>query len=206
MIYPVGTRYPITQRFGENPADYKRFGLAGHNGVDWAVPEGTAVLAADSGIVVKSRFDPGGYGNYVEIEHAGGLRTIYAHLSGAKVRENQFIEGGMLVGLSGNTGNSIGPHLHFTVKLKGEEKNGYSGAVDPMPYLQATPAPEVKKGYARVVSAAGLNLRAEPNGAFIALLKDGQTLRLADGVEPVTTGGYTWRAVVLWVADQWIER
>ena len=77
-----------------------------------------------------------------------------------------------------------------------------------MPYLQADPMPNLKSGYARVVSAVGLNLRAEPSMEarwIVTRLADGQTLRLAEGVEPVTADGYTWQPVILWVAREYLE-
>lgn len=203
MIYPVG-KCTITQVFGVNPRDYKKYGLAGHNGVDWAVPEGTAVLAAESGIISKAAFDAGGYGNYVEIDHLNGLRTIYAHLQTTEARVGQLINAGMIVGRSGSTGNSTGPHLHFTVKVKGQEANGYKGAVDPMPLLDAdAPRPPVGEGEARV-TAEVLNIRLAPGGRDVGDLLAGDTLKLAG--EPVTAGGVVWQPVILWVASDWLEK
>ena len=204
MIKPFAGSYPITQAFGANPGAYARFGLAGHNGVDWGVPEGTAVLAAESGIISKVDYETGGYGNYVEIDHLNGLRTIYAHLSATKARVGQLIDAGMIVGLSGNTGNSTGPHLHFTVKVKGQEANGYKGAVDPLPLLDAdAPRPPVGEGEARV-TAEVLNIRLAPGGRDVGDLLAGDTLKLAG--EPVTAGGVVWQPVILWVASDWLEK
>lgn len=202
MIYPVG-KCTITQVFGVNPRDYKKYGLAGHNGVDWAVPSGTAVLAAESGIISEAAFDAGGYGNYVEIDHLNGLRTIYAHLQTTEARVGQLIDAGMIVGRSGNTGNSTGPHLHFTVKVKGQEANGYKGAVDPMPYLSAPEPKPLPKGSARV-TAEVLNIRLIPGGRDVGDLLAGDILGLAG--EPVEQGGITWQPVVLWVAADWLEK
>lgn len=88
-----------------------------HNGVDFAVPVGTQLVAADAGKVIESRLSTapgGGYGNYITIQHSG-YRTRVAHLSKRTVKVGQKVEKGENIGLSGNTGASTGPHVHFEV-------------------------------------------------------------------------------------------
>ena len=130
MVHTVS----ITQAFGENPAVYARFGLAGHNGVDFSVPVGAAVHAAADGEVVRlERAADEGYGRHLRLRHAGSEESIYAHLEETTVEEGQQVQAGAVIGYSGNTGFSTGPHLHFEIRLPGEEGNGFGGAVDRCP-------------------------------------------------------------------------
>ena len=96
-----------------------------HAGVDLAARIGTAILASSAGRVRHAGWR-GGYGLLVEVEHAGGLTTRYAHLSRIAVVPGQAIAKGTLIGLVGSTGQSTGPHLHYEVRLRGE-------AVNPLP-------------------------------------------------------------------------
>lgn len=133
LIVPVTG--PITQLFGENPERYKQWGFPGHNGVDYGVPNGTPISAAVSGTVAAVAFENGGYGNYVKLSHMDGSRpyfTYYAHLASAAVSPGQKVKAGATIGFSNNTGASTGPHLHFGVKIDGQNP-AYKGYVDPMP-------------------------------------------------------------------------
>lgn len=87
-------------------------GIRHHNGVDIAVPTGTPVRAISGGRVVYSGWR-GGYGNMVAIEHADGSQSLYGHNSQLKVAAGEQVEAGQVVALSGSTGRSTGPHLHF---------------------------------------------------------------------------------------------
>ena len=135
----------ISQRFGENPHIYSKFGLPGHEGLDFAAPEGTEILAAADGFVSDIRLDGFSdpmlkpYGNQVRVQHAGGYETIYAHLSQVVVVRGQLIRGKQLLGLCGSTGHSTGPHLHLSLKKHGATVAGLTeypfDLVDPEPYL-----------------------------------------------------------------------
>ena len=83
-----------------------------HAGTDIAAPTGTPVKAAADGIVTKSGW-AGSYGILVEIRHAGGVVTRYAHLSKAIAKRNQRVTQGTVIGKVGSTGRSTGPHLHY---------------------------------------------------------------------------------------------
>ncbi len=98
-----------------------------HEGIDIAVPEGTPIRAAKAGNVIIAAYT-GGYGNYTCIDHGGGLSTCYGHQSSFAVSSGQSVKQGQVIGYSGNTGSSTGPHLHFEVRINGT-------AVDPMGYL-----------------------------------------------------------------------
>ena len=98
-----------------------------HDGIDIAVPTGTPVHAAAAGIVIYASWMTG-YGNLVVIDHGNGLATAYAHNSSLVVTVGQLVEQGRTISLSGSTGNSTGPHVHFEVRVNGVP-------VDPLRYL-----------------------------------------------------------------------
>jgi murein DD-endopeptidase MepM/ murein hydrolase activator NlpD len=99
-----------------------------HGGVDFAVSTGTPVMAANDGVVVGTPYDADGFGNYVQIQHRDGHSSYYGHLASKGVSEGQEVTAGQVVGVSGNSGNSTGPHLHFEVRRGGIK-------VDPLGYL-----------------------------------------------------------------------
>ena len=101
-----------------------------HNGVDFEARLNTPVFATADGTVTFAGYKDNGFGFYVEINHGKGFVTRYAHLHrfGIRVEKKQKIKAGDLVGLSGNTGRSIGPHLHYEILRKGKR-------VDPFEYL-----------------------------------------------------------------------
>lgn len=116
-ILPV-VDYTFTSGFGPRWGSY-------HNGVDLAVPQGTEVLAAAEGTVIQSGWNSG-YGISVYIDHGNGMVTRYGHLSRADVEVGQYIGQGESIGLSGNTGNSTGPHVHFEMRLGDEPVNPFN--------------------------------------------------------------------------------
>lgn len=123
----VGGR--VSQWFGEHPEWYDRFGMAGHNGLDYAIPVGTDVRASHAG-VVTCKDDPSGYGLHIKV--AGQyVTTIYAHLSEFVARDGDEVRLGQVIGKSGNTGNSTGPHLHFGIRIHGMVNPAYYDWLDP---------------------------------------------------------------------------
>lgn len=120
LAWPVA-RVVLTQYFGNT--EFARSGAyngSGHNGIDMGVAVGTKVMASAAGVVVGAgdtdKVCPGAsYGKWVLVRHENGLSTLYAHLSLIKVSEGESLPAGGLVGYSGNTGYSTGPHLHLTV-------------------------------------------------------------------------------------------
>ncbi len=93
-----------------------------HNGIDIGVPMGTPVAAAMEGTVAETGYSSI-MGKFVTMRHSGGWKTLYAHMSSVSVQSGQFISQGKRLGLSGNTGYSTGPHLHFTVYKNGKMVN-----------------------------------------------------------------------------------
>ncbi len=96
-----------------------------HTGVDLKANIGTPVKASASGTVTKASYFSG-YGNYININHAGGLKTAYAHLSKILVKNGQYVKQGQIIAYSGNSGNSTGPHLHYEVMKNGRHINPLS--------------------------------------------------------------------------------
>lgn len=186
MRYPFDREYPVTQEYGDNPGNYARFGMIAHNGIDFGAPVGTNVYSVSPGVVERATFDDGGYGFYVQVKHADGLTSVYAHLSQIRVQPGVTVKEGQLLGQTGSTGNSTGPHLHFEVRRQGLEGNGYHGAVDPRPLIdwpgqaeqEPTPIEVIRTG---VVAVDVLNVRAGPGLGYpiMAILKRG------DKVAPV---------------------
>jgi len=124
LIWPVsGT---VTSGFGGRYSP-GGVGSTNHEGIDIGVGEGTPIRAAKGGTVIMASYN-GGYGNYTCIDHGSGLSTCYAHQSQFAVSSGQSVDQGQVIGYSGNTGASTGPHLHFEVRING-------AAVDPMGYL-----------------------------------------------------------------------
>jgi murein DD-endopeptidase MepM/ murein hydrolase activator NlpD len=120
FIWPVNG--PITAPFCE-----RRAWEACHPGMDIGVPTGTPIRAADGGRVAIAGWE-GGYGNYTCIQHTASLSTCYGHQSVLKVHVGEQVTQGQIIGLSGSTGHSTGPHLHFEVRVNGAVTN-------PMNYL-----------------------------------------------------------------------
>ena len=138
---PYGAVQSISQLFAENPQNYAAFSyegvqLRGHNGIDFSTTTGTTIKAVDSGFVkAVSTQDNGGFGIYVLLEHKWG-ESIYAHLSSLYTNTGIYVNVGDIIGSSGNTGNSTGPHLHFGIRKKPFAYNdGWGGYCDPLPYL-----------------------------------------------------------------------
>lgn len=119
LAYPVDEPI-VTQRFGKT-VDARRLYVSGtHNGTDFRASPGTIIKSAADGIVIATgdtdKACPGAsYGRWVLIKHKNGLSTIYAHLELIKVRAGKEVFMGDVIGYSGNTGYSTGPHLHFGV-------------------------------------------------------------------------------------------
>ena len=108
---------PLTSPFG-----WRAFDNAHHNGADFGAPEGTPIFAAEAGTVVISGFSHSA-GNWVVINHGGGLVTMYMHNSVNQVSVGQQVARGQQIALVGNTGFSFGAHLHFQVEINGVPVN-----------------------------------------------------------------------------------
>jgi murein DD-endopeptidase MepM/ murein hydrolase activator NlpD len=133
FIFPFNdTSLPITSNFGwRNLQGVKNY----HGGIDIGASIGTPVLASADGTVILTRFETRngaayGYGTYVILEHRGGHRSLYGHLSELNAADGQKFNAGDALGKVGNTGHSFGAHLHFEIRTNEE-------FIDPNTYLHA---------------------------------------------------------------------
>lgn len=113
--------YEVTSTFGQ------RWGVL-HAGVDLGAREGTPITATAAGVVALCKWN-GGYGYNVQINHGGGITSVYGHASVLKCREGQAVQAGDLIALVGNTGNSYGAHLHFEIRQGGT-------AIEPIGFMK----------------------------------------------------------------------
>jgi murein DD-endopeptidase MepM/ murein hydrolase activator NlpD len=111
----------VTSDFGHRLDPYTADRVM-HKGLDIAVPYGTTVVAPADGTVVFASTE-GGYGNVLVIDHGYGIKTRFGHLSGILVKAGEKVRRGDKVALSGNTGRSTGPHLHYEVRVNGMPEN-----------------------------------------------------------------------------------
>ena len=119
-IRPVKGGY-LNSSFGyrKDPIDnVMRF----HQGQDITVKSGTSIHSPADGIV-KRAYYAGGFGNHIKLDHGNGYTTLFAHLSKIKVKHGQKVKKGEVIGLTGNTGRSTAPHLHYEIHHYGESKN-----------------------------------------------------------------------------------
>lgn len=137
LLYPVPKDSRITQTFEEhvqrairngwcpNPGTCPS-GIYYYGGIDFGIPVGTPVHSMAAGLVVNAVEQSGGYGRHVRIQHKENYLSVYGHLDCWHVVIGEEVKAGDLIGLSGNTGNSTGPHLHAELRFKGKP-------IDPMP-------------------------------------------------------------------------
>jgi hypothetical protein len=207
FIYPLPPNSIVTQTFAEHVHRARVNGWQNYNGgIDWAIPTGSRIKAAQSGVVKEVRRDATGYGVHVRIQHDEGYLTIYGHLQDFSVKAGDAVTAGQAIGRSDNTGNSTGPHLHFELR-----KNNV--AIDPAPLLvTALPTGEEeeeeeeegqgeisgsepqsfpKLPKARVTSNIGLNIRMGPGvgNPVVGYLPRGKEVEVLRKSEPA---GDTW--------------
>lgn len=130
---PFNGSYEKTQEFNDKRyrASYTKFGILGHNGWDFATPSGTIIVAPHAGKVVESSYDAPGYGWYVKIENEEEFSVLAHFKQSPKVKVGAAVQAGDAVGLSGSTGNSSGPHLHWGYgRYPRNRDNGFNGYID----------------------------------------------------------------------------
>lgn len=126
-IWPESVSKKVSSPFGSRSSP-GGIGSTNHKGVDiCGVGYSTQILAAKAGTVIISEYSSS-YGNYVVINHGGGNTTLYAHMSSRKVRVGDAVSQGQVIGITGSTGHSTGPHLHFGITENGQW-------VNPLKYL-----------------------------------------------------------------------
>ena len=120
-------KVPIRYTAFTSPFGYRKHPISGtrkfHYGVDLAAPTGTPIYATRAGTVSIASYQAGGAGNYVQINHGDGYRSIYMHMTRYIVRVGQHVDKGQVIGYCGSTGGSTGPHLHFGISYNGTYVN-----------------------------------------------------------------------------------
>lgn len=118
LIVGTGTFiYPVSSR------NFTQYFWYGHPGFDIALAEGSTVVASDTGTVTFAGWNIYGFGNLIVVNHGNGYETFYAHLNGISVVPGQVVYQGNVIGSTGNTGNSSGPHIHFEIRVNGVQDN-----------------------------------------------------------------------------------
>ena len=121
-VNPDPKKYRLSSSFG-----YRKDPFSGrskrHTGVDFALKPGNPIYATGDGVVESVKFELFGYGNQIVIDHGFGYKTRYAHMKTIGVAEGMKVKRGDCIGLSGNSGRSSGPHLHYEVLYKGSHVN-----------------------------------------------------------------------------------
>jgi len=134
----------ITSKYGQrtDPLNSKQ---GFHVGVDIRGKHGTKIRATAAGMVVKA-FVNGGYGNYVEIDHGNGYRTVYGHMQNYVVKKGESVKRGQIIGLVGSSGRSLGPHLHYEIRLHRRPVNPakFMQVADLSHTLSTSPKPDVQ--------------------------------------------------------------
>ena len=209
LIYPFDVEWPITQYFGENPEMYARFGLSGHNGIDFGCPTGTLVKSPVDGVVQRVGNDPTGYGIHLRILGKNKkLLIILGHLQECHVQVGQKVKAGEYVGLSDNTGFSTGSHLHFEVRPDKVR------AFDPLPYFVARSAvdpgepaqlPPAETGVSEQVKVCVpvLNARSQPDisGRILGHFTRGDILGVCERTNDAD--GNRWAKVEVWICEKY---
>ncbi len=195
---PFAKEWPITQGYGEKITS--QF----HTGIDYGCPMNTPILASADGQVVFAAWDNTGYGNFVIVEHKDGNATCYAHLSDISVKRLQNVRQGELLGHSGTTGNSTGPHLHFEAR---RFWNDYKSHFDPMTLplmtvddsIPAKPeTSDLKPGIVKVVAPSGVFAHM-PDFSDKTILVYGTKLNFTG--KTIEHNGLTFCECTLWIAD-----
>jgi murein DD-endopeptidase len=118
MRYPTERKFRLSSPFNPNRKHPVTGRVRPHNGTDFATPIGTPILATGDGVVTRVQNHPYA-GLYIVIEHGQKYRTRYLHLSKSLVSKGQTVSRGQKIALSGNSGRSTGPHLHYELHISG---------------------------------------------------------------------------------------
>jgi murein DD-endopeptidase MepM/ murein hydrolase activator NlpD len=140
LALPLEGAPRILQGWGEHPEYYGRFTyngvpLKGHIGIDLAAPGGASVLAADAGRVVEISVEPGGFGQYLKLEHAWG-ESLYAHVMAPAVDSGQSVSRGQRLARVETSRRRYPAHLHFAIRIAPYNRfDGWGGFSDPLAFL-----------------------------------------------------------------------
>lgn len=150
-------RYPLarTPRISSNFNPHRRNPVTGrvspHNGTDFAIPIGTPIIAPADGKVLRVAYQAHGAGNYLVLQHGQTYRTVYMHLSKVLVKVGQSIRRGQRIALSGNTGRSTGPHLHYEFRINNRPVNAMTVSLPGMNNTMSSSERKKFLAYAKTV-------------------------------------------------------
>ncbi len=150
--YPTKRHFRVSSHFSRARRHPVTGRISPHNGVDFAMPGGTPILATGDGRVTRVANHPFA-GKYVEIRHGGNYATRYLHLSRILVRRGQSVSRGQRIALSGNTGRSTGPHLHFELHVNNRPVNPLKAAI---PLQASVPQKKINQFKERAVELIAL--------------------------------------------------
>ena len=170
---PFKGEYPITQAYGVviPGVTYKD---RPHTGIDYGCPNETPILASGDGVVQYSDFDKTGYGKVVIIQHNDGKATLYAHLNSRNVVLKQKVRQGDVIGYSGNTGNSTGPHLHFEARKTWNDWRSHQNPVTFLPMMSVDDSIQTSQ---------------QPNAPYQSIMYSGTTAEAVIKNHQLITGG-----------------
>lgn len=140
LYTPFAGRCPLVQFWGENAEYYSQYKyngvpIKGHIGLDFVMPRGTNIYAADQGRVIEISYEAQGFGRYIKVDHSWG-ESLYAYLDEVTVDSGQIVARGAWLGYSGDGNGSVPPHLHFGIRIKPYNRfDGWGGFADPLPFL-----------------------------------------------------------------------
>jgi murein DD-endopeptidase MepM/ murein hydrolase activator NlpD len=185
--YTIPRQGMVTSGFGKRAL----FGRKFHKGLDIDLETGDPVVAAFEGKVRIARYNRG-YGNMVVISHEGGLETLYGHLSQLDVQEGQIVKSGDQIGLGGSTGQSTGAHLHFEIRVLGEQVDP-SWVIDSNTLMPLTSVVKIDKSwFQHLMEMREVEMHVVAAGESVEQIAamyemDRATLLLLNGLEETTT-------------------
>jgi murein DD-endopeptidase MepM/ murein hydrolase activator NlpD len=202
---PFDNTFEVTQVFGVGKGYSKSCRVDGtHNGVDYGTPIGTPILASEAGTVIRAYMDNTGYGIHVRIKNNSGGGCLYAHLKKVTVMSGQKVKEGDQIGVSGNSGNSTGPHLHWEYRTS---ISVCATCVDPLGMVNTveSPAP-AGESEGHKVAWETLRVRLAPSlsGKEIGMMAAGDEIVFGCG-ETVEADGYTWQPILVWCAKEGLK-
>lgn len=150
--YPTTGQYRVSSHFNPRRLHPITRRVSPHNGVDFAMPTGTPIVSIGDGVVTRVQNHPYA-GKYVEIQHGSHYATRYLHLSRFQVKPGQRVKRGQRIAMSGNTGRSTGPHLHFELHIKGRPVNPLTASI---PMASSVPRAKLALFNQRVEELVGL--------------------------------------------------
>lgn len=131
-ILPYEGKIRVTKLYGTPPPKGFTYAAGKHSGIDLVGVNSKNIRAIADGTVIRSGYDPSGWGNYVVVTQSNGYSCIYAHLSKRNVVVNEKVKAGQILGIEGNTGNVTGSHLHLELRKTYADR---MSTIDPAEYL-----------------------------------------------------------------------